>query len=184
MDSSSFQVHCTTLELRSSFDEHELKAAYRKQILAWHPDRHPDTPDLQATALRRAQAINAAYEFLSELMESGALAYRTQANRRASSRAPADHKHDHYQTRHSYRGKTYRVGLPDKAVVEVFLKSSHIVSTGHDAARRLLYIKFDDSSVYRYSDVPEDVFREFVSADSHGRYAHSRIYRWYAFVRC
>mmetsp|Transcript_15375 Transcript_15375/g.23075 ORF Transcript_15375/g.23075 Transcript_15375/m.23075 type:complete len:313 (-) Transcript_15375:153-1091(-) len=42
----------------------EIKAAYRKQALQWHPDRHP--PDKRKDAERRFSAAANAYEILSD----------------------------------------------------------------------------------------------------------------------
>ncbi|MCO4771509.1 MAG: DnaJ domain-containing protein [Deltaproteobacteria bacterium] len=46
---------------RSATDE-ELKKAYRRQALRWHPDRNPDDPE----ALRRFKEVAYAYEVLSD----------------------------------------------------------------------------------------------------------------------
>ncbi len=43
----------------------QIRNAYRKQVLKWHPDKHPnDPPDAKATAETMIKAINNAYEVL------------------------------------------------------------------------------------------------------------------------
>jgi hypothetical protein len=182
--SGRFQLHCATLELGSTFGPGELKAAYRKQIFAWHPDRHHGDPGMRDTVVQKAQAINAAYEYLSELLEAGALPPPSPNGSAAGTASSWRDRCDTYQTQHTYRGKTYSTGLPDPTVLEIFLKSSHIVSTGYDPELQVLFIKFDDFSVYKYFDVAESVFQDFVAAESHGKYAHRQIYRSHKYVRC
>ena len=46
----------------------EIKKAYHKRSLAYHPDKHPDDPD---GAKERFLEIKAAYELLLEGMETG-----------------------------------------------------------------------------------------------------------------
>ena len=51
------------------------------------------------------------------------------------------------------------------------LDSSALASTGYDQTARILDVEFVSSgSVYRYYEIPGDVFRSLVSADSVGRY--------------
>ena len=64
------------------------------------------------------------------------------------------------------------------------MKSSNIISTGYKRASRTLYIKFDGDVVYRYEGVPDGVFEDFLSAESHGRYAYRHISRAYKYERC
>ena len=43
----------------------ELKKAYRKEALKWHPDRHPDGPQ-KAAAEKKFKQVSEAYQQLSE----------------------------------------------------------------------------------------------------------------------
>jgi hypothetical protein len=55
------------------------------------------------------------------------------------------------------------------------LASSMIVSAGYDAPTRVLEIEFLNGLLYRYSDVPVDVYDALLGAPSHGRLFHARI---------
>jgi hypothetical protein len=58
------------------------------------------------------------------------------------------------------------------------------VSTGYDRKAGILYIKFEGFAVYKYFDVTESVFEDFVATESHGKYAHRHIYNCHRYVRC
>jgi hypothetical protein len=74
-------------------------------------------------------------------------------------------------------------GFPGSDVFEVFVKSSHIVSSGYSRAHQILYIKFDNNIVYGYLSVPELIFTAFIAADSHGAFANQNIYQKFEFLR-
>jgi len=57
----------------------------------------------------------------------------------------------------------------------ISVDSSNLVSVGYDAERRILEIEFHSGSVYQYSGVPESVYRDLMSADSHGLYFDREI---------
>jgi len=44
------------------------------------------------------------------------------------------------------------------------------LAEAYDAERQILYLRFQSGDVYRYFDFPEDEYREFLKAESHGRY--------------
>jgi hypothetical protein len=50
-----------------------------------------------------------------------------------------------------------------------------MASTGYDSASRVLEIEFMTGAVYRYLDVPLDVFEGLLDAPSQGRFFHRRI---------
>ena len=57
------------LGVSKSASDAELKAAYRKQALAWHPDRHQSD---KKTAEAKFKEINEAYEVLSDAQKKAA----------------------------------------------------------------------------------------------------------------
>lgn len=177
------EIHRTTLSLGSPFGELELKAAYRKLIKQWHPDHFMSQPHAYAEATEKAKSTNIAYEFLSELLERNGGPYWSPSGAGKTSTAQTWTWED-LQPRRTYEGKTYTVGFPDPAVTEIFLKSSHIVSTGYSCSTQTLYIKFSGNSVYRYFNVPETVFEDFLNAPSHGKFGHQHIYQRFRYERC
>lgn len=74
-------------------------------------------------------------------------------------------------------------GFPDPTVYEVFLKFTHMVSTGYNRTNEFLFIKFKGGVIYSYLHVPESVFLEFLAAESHGAFAQQQIYPQYEAVR-
>ena len=155
----------------------ELKTAYRREISKWHPDRFHGDPANQSAATERAKKINDAYEHLSELHELGSLPLST--SRTNGQRATPPPQPQAYRTQHTYNQKSFTPGFPDPSVFEVFVKSSHIISAGYNRTTQTLYIKFDGDVVYSYLRVPESVFTAFMSAESHGKFAHRYIYYQY-----
>jgi len=58
----------------------------------------------------------------------------------------------------------------------VSVRSTAIRKVGYDSNTNMMYIDFEDSDpYYTYCGVPENIFRQFVSASSVGRYYHQYI---------
>ena len=55
------------------------------------------------------------------------------------------------------------------------VRSSNIESVGYNAKSHVLEIAFRSGGVYQYDDVPLEVYREFLSAPSKGRFLAQRI---------
>ena len=53
--------------------------------------------------------------------------------------------------------------------------SSNIESIGYDSNSKILEVEFTNMSVYRYYEVPEDVYEELMAAESKGSYLHRKI---------
>lgn len=166
--------YCSVLGLTETITAQEVKAAYRRAILEWHPDRHHGRPTAEL-AHSKSVVINEAYEFLSELTEEQELSSMTSSYTAA---------HNTYRTRHTYRGQSFKPGFPETSVFAVFVKSSNIVSTGYNNATHVLYLKFHNGGIYRYYEVPRWVFDELLAADSHGRYANKNICNSFRYERC
>lgn len=152
----------------------DVKAAYRREMLKWHPDLHHGK-DTASAAHTRAQAINAAYEFLSEITEDQVI---------PAAESPAARAHDEYRTRHTYQKRGFQPGFPDPTIFEVFVKSSMIVSAGYDLGRRVLYLKFHNGAIYRYFEVHRAIFDGLLRAESVGRYVHAEIFGRFKYQSC
>lgn len=174
--------HLSILGLDASASTGELKAAYRREMGKWHPDRFHNDPANQPAATERAKKINAAYEYLSELHERGVLPPTPRTNGHRPT-PPSPQPRQAYRTQHTYNGKPFTPGFPDPNVFEVFVRSSHIISAGYNRTTQTLYIKFDGDVVYSYLHVPEAVFNAFMSAESHGKFAYRHIYHHYQSIR-
>jgi hypothetical protein len=55
------------------------------------------------------------------------------------------------------------------------LESRMFLSAAYDAESHILHLRFRSGDVYRYFDFPEDQYRDFLKAESHGRYFLSHI---------
>jgi hypothetical protein len=53
--------------------------------------------------------------------------------------------------------------------------SSALRSVGYDQEQRVLEIEFTGGEVYQYFDVPAEVHRGLMAAESHGRYFHQHV---------
>ena len=69
------------------------------------------------------------------------------------------------------------------AVKRVPVESSMIASVGYDEAKRILEIEFNSGRIYRYANVPPEVYRGLMEAESHGRYFLAHIKGVYAYRR-
>ena len=149
-----------------------------------HPDRFMSQPQKYAKATEKAKTINIAYEFLSELLDSNGGRYQTPESNGSATNGSATYSSDDLQPSRTYERKTYTVGFPDPTVTEIFIKSSHIISTAYNRLNKTLFIKFSGNHVYRYFNVPVDVFEAFLNAASQGKYAHKFIYPHFRYEPC
>ena len=62
--------------------------------------------------------------------------------------------------------------------------SSNIESIGYDSNSKILEVEFTNMSVYRYYEVPEDVYEELMAAESKGSYLYQKIKGVYRYERC
>lgn len=180
------EYHRAILGLSAPFDIRQLKTSYRNLARLWHPDFCVSDSSKFSEANEKTKHINLAYEFLSELLETlgGTYSFKPPSTSTSVRYARHNWKRSEYQPKREYEGKKYTTGFPDKAVPEIFVKSSHIVSIGYNRFTTVLYIKFAGDALYRYLDFPETLFRDFVSAESPGKFAHQWIYRSFKYERC
>ena len=64
----------------------------------------------------------------------------------------------------------------------ISIRSSNLVSVGYDSVSETLEIEFDNG-VYKYSGVPEMVYKGLMSASSAGGYFHRNIKDKYACIK-
>jgi hypothetical protein len=55
------------------------------------------------------------------------------------------------------------------------VESSVLASVGYDAKRRFLEIEFHSGAIYRYLEVPEEIHKGLLAAESKGRYFGASI---------
>lgn len=55
------------------------------------------------------------------------------------------------------------------------VSSSSVASVGYDDDASVLELAFHSGGVYRYEDVPRDVYEGMLAADSKGRYFHEEV---------
>ena len=63
------------------------------------------------------------------------------------------------------------------------VRSSNISSVGYEIEAQILELEFHSGGVYRYSGVPESIYRALMGAASKGSYFHQNIRERYPFVR-
>ncbi len=63
------------------------------------------------------------------------------------------------------------------------VESSNIAAIGYDEDTHMLHVRFNYGAEYVYSDVPADVHKAFLAADSKGRYLNEHIKGAYEFKK-
>jgi hypothetical protein len=69
------------------------------------------------------------------------------------------------------------------AMIRKSVDSTNLKKVGYDRKTKELEITFQNGRVYVYDDVPEEVFKELLDADSKGRYFNSEIRDDYQYYR-
>jgi hypothetical protein len=63
------------------------------------------------------------------------------------------------------------------------IESKMFTAAAYEAQRRMLYLRFTSGDVYRYFEFSEEQYREFLAAESRGRYFLSHIRDRFQFER-
>lgn len=63
----------------------------------------------------------------------------------------------------------------------ITVDSSHLVAVGYDPAKEVLEVEFQEDQIYRYLDVPSDIYEGLLHADSYGQYFHAYIDKHYRY---
>lgn len=62
-------------------------------------------------------------------------------------------------------------------------ESKLLASSAYDAGKHILYLRFRSGEVYRYFEFPAEKYREFLDAESRGRYFLSNIRNRFRYER-
>ena len=63
------------------------------------------------------------------------------------------------------------------------LESKLLPAEAYEAPRRILYLRFHSGEVYRYFTFPAEQYREFLDAESQGKYFLSHIRNQFPYER-
>ena len=85
--------------------------------------------------------------------------------------------------RRKYRDNEVTHGFPIDGLKEFFFFSTSIVSAGYDPSNYTLFLKFSERDLYRYTNVPENVVKSLIAAQSHGSFARRYICHSYHYER-
>jgi hypothetical protein len=72
-------------------------------------------------------------------------------------------------------GETQPASSHGERIQRIGVSSSALRSVGYDPEQRVLEIEFTSGAVYQYFDVPPEVYRGLMAAESHGRYFHQHV---------
>ena len=56
-----------------------------------------------------------------------------------------------------------------------YSESKLLAASAYDGGKRILYLRFRSGEVYRYFEIPAQLYHEFLAADSQGRYFRRNI---------
>jgi len=62
-------------------------------------------------------------------------------------------------------------------------ESKLLAASAYEAGNQILWLRFRSGDVYRYFNFPEQQYREFLEAESRGRYFLSRIRNHFRYER-
>jgi hypothetical protein len=64
-----------------------------------------------------------------------------------------------------------------------YLESKLLAASAYESGKQILWLRFRSGDVYRYFDFPEQQYREFLEAESRGRYFLSCIRNHFRYER-
>lgn len=63
------------------------------------------------------------------------------------------------------------------------VESSNVKALGYDESRHLMYVEFIKSGYYAYAHVPKEVFDNWLTAESKGKYFHAHIKEKFEYMK-
>jgi KTSC domain/DnaJ domain len=154
----------------------ELKKIYKKEILKWHPDVATNYGISNEEATRKTQRIILSFEILSKNLDS-------------LDSSDFTHTYESYYTYRTSKPKNYKQyydysidDIDESFINRTTLKSSNVKWVDYITDLQILVVRFKDSSVYFYFDVPKNVHNQFQKSDSPGRFVNQNL-RGYKYER-
>jgi hypothetical protein len=148
----------------------ELKKAYKKLILKWHPDIAANKGISISEATSISQKIILAYEVLSR-------------NLRHLDASKVKHPHEskyHYRASAKKSYKRYFDfsidDIDEPFLNRITLNSSNVKWVDYIDDLEMLIVRFKSTyGFYVYYDVPKDIYLSFRTVESPGRYVHEKL---------
>lgn len=146
------KCHYEVLNLQRNADDAEIKSAYRKLALQWHPDKNMDNPE---RAKEQFQYIQQAYEVLSDAHERAWYDNHREQILRGGDSGYEDNSLDVFQyfTASCYKGFGDNVGSFYQVYGEVFKTIATEDIEYMDSEDEFAKIPFFGSSSSNYEDI-------------------------------
>jgi hypothetical protein len=61
------------------------------------------------------------------------------------------------------------------------VQSSNVYAVGYDEQVQMLEVEFHSGSIYQYANVPLTVYRQFMRADSKGKFLNAVVKKTYSY---
>ncbi|XP_060528187.1 dnaJ homolog subfamily B member 6 isoform X1 [Cylas formicarius] len=140
------------LEVSKSATTVEIKKAYKKLALKWHPDKNPDNMD---EATKKFKEISEAYEVLSD--DTKRKLYDSRCNRSSATRSARTHHRSYFDLHNPFSQRYFD---KKRRVYDQYGKDGLINGGARGRTRLDDEFDFGGFSFFSFRD-PEDVFREF-----------------------
>ncbi len=151
-------IHFQILGVTRNSTKNEIKSAYRKKSMLYHPDKFSNDESKWEEAHSKFIQISEAYNLLKNYEPKNTFLNEQNNN-----------------TRHNYNPNFKRADI-----IRTRVKSSSVFSIGYDPINKILQVEFRKGSVYEYYDVPEVVFKNFMNSESKGRFIATLNYKYRA----
>lgn len=157
MEKKTTEQYLEFLGLTIKSTKEEIKSAYRTAIKKWHPDKFNNDKQKNREATEKSKLINEAYNILKN--------YEPPHLKESINHSPPNTKSGKKNER--------------SEIIRIKVESSNIYSIGYDKLKKIVQIQFINGGIYEYYDVPENVYIQFMSAESKGKFASRNIYYSY-----
>ena len=151
--------HFELLGLSRQPTNEDIKKAFRKQSMLWHPDKFSNDKNKWDDAHNKYLKILEAYELLKKYyLPKTKVAEKINRNNFKSNN----------KTEYGENGR-------------IKVKSSNVNTVGYNSLTKTLQVEFKSGSIYEYYEVPEEVYIAFMNAESKGKFGISNIFYKYKF---